>query len=452
MKHPDANDRFRTGLLPLDPREGTAPFAPMNGAASNPAAVEEPAPLPWRTLGEVAADAEANPRDWEWEGFLALRTVAVISGEPKSGKSEVLAGFVAAKTRGGEWLGKTLTKGKVGIITEEGDHDFVAKLVRYGADFDSVLVLSRDAVGSPPVWADLVTDAVEKAVAFGASILVIDTFSFWAAIEGDGERVEGIVREALIVLQRARNAGLATTLVHHNVKARDVEGIAALRGSGAFAASVESVGIFRRHSQSPEDSRRKLEVFSRIAACATAVIERVIPGDGGDPHFRLVEALTAKAPGTGAADAKIVGEVAKIGGWVERRAFEEATGLSTRTLDGRLPALCDSTHGVPRLIRMGRGVPGHAFSYSLPGTPAPVPGQPEATKSRAGKKAKRGKSATSAITAEPLQCGGSASADATDVRSLQPPTGGSQTADIARSADAEKESTAPDCGDPGRTT
>jgi len=223
--HPDENDKLLAGTLPVDPLEGTVPFEPRNGTTGHGA--QAPAPLPWRTLAQVKADAEAKPREWKWFGFLATRTVAVISGEPKGGKSEILAAFVATYTRGGEWFGLTLEPGNVVIASEQGDPDLVAQCYRYGAVEDRVLILSRDVVGTPPKWVDMITDAVAKAVTFGATLLLIDTFSFWAALEGEGERVEGTVREALLALQVARNAGLAVVLAHHTVKSKDAEGISA---------------------------------------------------------------------------------------------------------------------------------------------------------------------------------------------------------------------------------
>ena len=386
------DDEFRAlldaaieGMASESPREpgadndGYVPIPPGDlgdeGATPNAAPGDGPGrvSLAWRTLRQVEADAKAHPRDWEWEGLLALRTVAVISGEPKGGKSEVLAAFVAAKTRGAEWLGKTLTKGRVVLVTEEGDHDLVNKLARYGADFDSIMVLSRDAVGVPPEWGALVKDAVERATAFGATILVIDTFSFWAAIEGEGERVEGVVREALLALQLARNAGLATALVHHNVKSKDVEGIAALRGSGAFAASVETVALYRRHSPSLDDAKRRLEVFSRIAPCATTTIERVMP-ETGEPHFVVVAGQESKPTGEGWNDRKIIDSLKAVGVPVPRKGMEELTGVAKRTLDSRLARLADNVSpNVAKIQRFGTGGPGVGFWYATLGVPAPSP-------------------------------------------------------------------------------
>lgn len=407
---------------------------------------EAAASLPWRTLREVAQDATEKPRDWEWPGLLALRTVAVLSGEPKAGKSEILAAFLAAKTLGTNWLGKPIGKGRVVLVTEEGDHDLVAKMLAYGADADSVFVLSRDVVVSPPLWATLVANAVAKALEVGATILVIDTFSFWAAIEGEGERVEGIVRDALQVLQAARNAGLATALVHHNVKAKDVEGIAALRGSGAFAASVETVAIFRRHSTNLDDAKRKLEVFSRIAACATTTVERVLE-DGGSREFRVVDPLERKASGAYAADTKIASAISQIGGWVDRKALPEATGLSDRTLDARLPVLIEGG----RLVRRGRGVPGDGFKYAIPGTPFPAD-ETDASGTapqlkRGGHSHKRPMSASPQVTAKSPHCGDSAGADSPITEAPHPPTGERAGAVIERGEAAAVGRTSPHCGD-----
>lgn len=339
--------------------------------------------LPWRTLDEIERDAVANPRDWLWEGFIAKRTVGVLAGEPKGGKSEILAAFVAAITNGAEWLGKTLAKTKVLIVTEEGDHDLIDKLSRYGVDRSQVLAYTRDAAGmSPAKWGRLLKQITRKAKRFDARLIIIDTFSFWAAIEGEGERVEGVVREALVILQQLRSANLGTILVHHSVKAKDMEGISALRGTGAFAANVESVGIYRRASKAPEDPKRRLEIYSRIAPCTELAVKRVMPHDAQiAPYFEVVgQGSHEEKKNSAAADERIVKAIAKVGTWVSTKSLPEITGLGSRTLDSRLPALVEGG----RIVRIGSGARGDQFRYAPPGTA--VPAAPSATTNPASRK------------------------------------------------------------------
>lgn len=386
MKPPDANDLLREGRLPHDPLDGAVPYAAPTAEASDATA----APLPWRTLDEIDRAATANPREWIWPEFLATRTVAFLAGPPKEGKSETAWAFASAVTRGGEWLGKQAPRGYVVALSEEGDHDVIAKASRYGADRARAFVLGRDVVMSAPEWTVLIADAVKRADLLRAAdasapvLLLIDSLGFWAGLEGDEERNEAATRDRVNALQPARMAGLAVLVVHHPVKARDVDGIAALRGSGALAAGVESVGILRRAGSNLGDSTRRLEVFSRIAPYSAVVLERVVPGDGGEPHFRLVGAETTVPKGSAIADEKIVKALAKIGTWVPRSAMKEATGLSDRVLDTRLPALVEAG----RVERMGCGARGSPFAYAIPGTPRPLAPDPTTAPPKAAKRAK----------------------------------------------------------------
>lgn len=328
--------------------------------------VERPPSARWRTLEQVAIDAKAAPREFVSAALgLATRTVAFIGGEPKAGKSELVAAFVAAVTTGGEFLSGQCAASDVVLVTEEGDHDIEEKMRRYGAHPKRVHVLSRDVVGAPPTWDETIRSAVAKCLQTTASTLVIDTLSFWAGLLGDDERSEGVMRERLIALQHARDAGLATVVIHHSVKAKDVEGIAALRGSGAIAGAVESVVIYRRVNNDPLSPRRKLELWSRLGP-GLMLVERVLPTDGGEPHFRHVEDDDKKAAGDGASDPKLVSAVAKVGGWLSKKQIREATGISDRTLEGRLPKLAEGG----KLLRRGTGAKKDPFLYAMPGTPA----------------------------------------------------------------------------------
>ncbi len=326
-------------------------------------------PVPWRTLAQVSEDAKKTPRVMVCRAFgLATRTVSFIGGEPKAGKSEIVAAFVAAATKGEEFLGETIARTDVVLVTEEGDHDLAEKVMdRYRADVEAVHVLSRDAVGAPSSWEKTVTDAVAKATDTNSSIVVFDTLAFWAGLEGDDERSEGVMRERLMKLQPARAAGLSTLIVHHSVKAKDVEGIAALRGSGAIAGSAESVVIFKRVGKDPLSEKRKIELWSRITPCLDLAVERVIPKDGGEPHFKPSDQEDSKTGWIAAADTRIISAFGKVGGWMARRQLKEASGIGDRVLEGRLPKLVEGN----RLVRMGNGQNKSPFMYALPGTAVP---------------------------------------------------------------------------------
>ncbi len=337
----------------------TAAYAATNDGS----ALAPPPKFCWRSIEQIREAAEAAPREFLWAGFVATGSVAVIAGEPKAGKSEIMAAFIAAVTRGWAWLGIARPIAKVVLVSEEGDHDLVEKLQKYGVDEANILVLSRDADMLGGSWVELILEAVRQAALFGATLLVIDTLSFWAGLAGDEERNENVMRERLQALQPARKAGLATLLSHHTVKSAEVSGISALRGSSAFAANAEAIGIYRKYG-SGDTSVRSLESHTRWANTGKLVVDRVQP-EGERPTFAPVNRREDAEKSSAETDQKIIASLKKTGAWLTKPALMEASGLTRYALDPRLPELAE--RGV--IQRMGTGAKGCPFKYAARGIP-----------------------------------------------------------------------------------
>ena len=357
MKPRDDNDRLRENELPLSPLVGCDPVA--DAAAAETAS---PSDLPWRTVEQLEQDVAKTPRVFLWPGVFANGTVAVFSGEPKAGKSEIVLAFVAAVTRGSPgWVTRHRPERSCSLARKATTTCW-RKLERYGAKRENVQLLSRDALKEFPSWSQVLASAAERAREIGATLLVIDTFSFWAGIEGDGERVEGVVQACMKVLQSMRDAGVATILVHHATKSRDVEGVASVRGSGAIAGAAEAVVVFKRLAKDVNDQRRKLDIYSRIGECSGLVVKRVRP-EGGEPCYVVDSASDGREPGNFGAEQKLIRGLAEVGDWVPRARLPELTGLSNRALDGALPALVK----LRKIERRGSGKAGAPFEYRVAG-------------------------------------------------------------------------------------
>lgn len=358
------------GPLAAPATAGTA-----SAAQGAPAAVQagvapaEDAPLPFRTLRKVAEDVASNPPPPPyWMGFLGAGKVGVVAGLPKSGKTEVAFAFAAAMTRGTEWLGVQLEAADVVVVTEEGDADLVAKLSRFGANIDRVHVLNPDGGAGVPTFGELVSACGDLAARTGARLVLLDTFAAWGGLSGDEERSEGVVGPLVRMLRPLKAAGLAVLLLHHLVKNPEADGVAAVRGSGALVAEVESFAVFREPGKGDSEARRIMKVWSRTWGRSSRTIERMTPPDG-DAYYRVLSdapARDAKVEEFRASDRKVLDALAKLGGWIPKRALLEATGLADRTLDGALSGL----FAADRILRRGRGVNGDPLMYARLGTPA----------------------------------------------------------------------------------
>jgi hypothetical protein len=85
------------------------------------------------------------PLDWVVRGLLPRAELAVIYGQSSSGKSFAALDLCAAITRGIEWRGKRVTRGRVVYVCAEGAGGFKARLKAY-ADGHGVELAQLPAV------------------------------------------------------------------------------------------------------------------------------------------------------------------------------------------------------------------------------------------------------------------------------------------------------------------
>lgn len=355
----------------VDADEAESRFVAMVDTAPVVAVEAKPLPTqPYRTLRKVVDDVANKPRPPALiPHFLAPGQVGVLAGSPKSGKSEFSAYVVASVSRGLDVLGTSVEASDVVVVTEESDHDLVDKFSRYGADLDRVHVLNPDGGANVETFRALIDDVALLAASTGARLVIVDTFAAWANLAGDDERNEGVVGPLVRALRPLKVAGVAVLLVHHTVKNTEADGVAAIRGSGALAAEVESFAVFRETSGGGvTPTRRTLTTWSRSFGRTKTTIERIDGADGGEPHYRIVGADDERAERAEAAnnsERKVVRELQRVWAWMPKRALSEATGLSARTLDAVLARAVDAS----RIQRRGAGHSGSPFVYAAPGVP-----------------------------------------------------------------------------------
>jgi predicted ATP-dependent serine protease len=191
--------------------------------------------------------------EWVWGGYVTPGAVTLIAGRPKSGKSTLTCAFAEAVNGDADsFLDRSLRHGKVLYVSEEGAGTLKPKLTA------RIRTLTRDAAWPLPGWAELIAEATAEAQRIGATVLIIDSLSFWSAGSlGEGqENDSGVMQRILGALVAATRAGLAVVLVHHQRKGGG-EGGDAVRGSGAiFGAADMLVEVERLDGDSPPTHRQ----------------------------------------------------------------------------------------------------------------------------------------------------------------------------------------------------
>lgn len=212
------------------------------------------------------------PVDWIAEPWLAAEAITELDGKAKSaGKTTFTLAMCKAILTGNEFLGKPTRRSPIIYLTEESTPSFRAALERSGIGADPdfhILPWNRmfqlqTEGDSASVWAGAVDAAIKKAKSVGARVLVVDTFAQFAHLIGDKENSAGDILEAMLPLQRARDAGLAVLLIRHERKEGGSVGDSG-RGSSALSGVVDIVLRLHRPEGRHPENLRKLEALSRF--------------------------------------------------------------------------------------------------------------------------------------------------------------------------------------------
>jgi hypothetical protein len=332
----------------------------------------EPVPTGTPRLSLVAASelrAGAPPEPpWLWRGYVAERSVTLVAGKPKSGKSTLLCALLDAVTNGaGSFLGREVRGGAAVLLSEEGAGTLVHKL----PESDRLHVLTRERAPWPkPGWAELVMAATEAARDRGAGLLVLDSLSFWTRLSEGQAKDAGVMQGVMDRLALATRAGLAVVLVHHHRKSGGESGDA-VRDSSAILGAIDMLLEIERLGDEAPPTYRRLVTMGRWPADTVLVAERDpatgvwrVVGEAADRaatvelgyRERILRALPKEPPG--ATEAELVDLVA----------------LDKRKLSGPLRELLEA--GLAE--RTGEGVKGDPYRYSGPGEKVPPKAAPGA--------------------------------------------------------------------------
>lgn len=213
-------------------------------------------------------------------GIVAAGHTTSVSAKPKVGKTEWVQGLIRPMRDGGTFMGLPVESGRVLIVSEESPGLWIKRDAERPIG-NHVWFVCRPFTSrpSPADWETYCRQVARIAARKGIALVVIDTFSKVSPVENENDSAQ--VSAAMMALTPIVETGAGLLLIHHERKSGGDEGDA-IRGSGAFAASVDVLAELRRFApKDRSDRRRTLTVTGRFSECPAEemVIELGTDGD-----------------------------------------------------------------------------------------------------------------------------------------------------------------------------
>jgi hypothetical protein len=270
--------------------------------------------------------------------------------------TDLVAKIKAGKTTYalGEFARKALAKGAVVYLTEQPSASFRVALARaslLGAE--NLFVLQFNAVVGME-WSAIARMATEKCKEVGALLLVVDTVSHFAGLEGDSENNAGAALACMKPLHEAAANGIAVLTIRHERKSGGDIGDAG-RGSSAFGGAADTLLSLRHPEGRTRSTLRKIECISRF---------------DGLPEEAIFEYRDGKYEymGTENAISELEAEAVILGAAPEQdEQAKELAALIAETVVSRSTAqrVIKRLLGERRLTQIGKGAKRNPFRYFL---------------------------------------------------------------------------------------
>jgi hypothetical protein len=215
----------------------------------------------------TAADVvESVPAEVPWivRPWAVSGAITELDGKPKSaGKTTFLTHMIACVLTGRDFLGQPTQATPVVYLTEQHPPSFREALRRAGllGRGDLILLHHSETVMLP--WDRVMSQVIAECQRRGARMLVVDTITPFAGLQGDVENHAGAALAAVAPLQTAAAQSLAVVMVRHERKSGGAVGESG-RGSSAFAGAVDIVLSLRRPEGNLRPQVREIHALSRF--------------------------------------------------------------------------------------------------------------------------------------------------------------------------------------------
>ena len=222
-----------------------------------------------KSLADLKAMAQGSV-DWLWHGYLASRSITLLTSLWKAGKSTLISVLLSRMKTAGTVAGLPVRAGRAVVISEEPPEKWVER--------GQLLDLDRHVdwfclpfTGTPTEedWLALVDRVLRLHDERPFSLLVIDSLANLLPMRTENDSVQML--RPLKPLRRLTERGISVLISHHPKKGPTLPGQAA-RGSGALLAFVDIIVEMQPLSHHPHDRRRHLRSFSRHSATPPRLI------------------------------------------------------------------------------------------------------------------------------------------------------------------------------------
>jgi hypothetical protein len=230
-----------------------------------------PINLPFRTAAEI--ERETPPEvDWVVRPWVAAGALTELDGKIKlSGKTTFALHMARAVVGGIPFMGQPTRKTTVVFLTEQNPTSYRQAMKRAGllGREDFVVLYFKDIGGFQ--WSSVAHDAVQECKRRGAKMLVVDTLTQFAGIEGDSENNTGDALAATRPLQQAAAEGISVLDSRHERKSGGTVGDSG-RGSSAYGGAADIILSLRRPEGSHKRNVRLLQALSRFDETPTDLL------------------------------------------------------------------------------------------------------------------------------------------------------------------------------------
>jgi hypothetical protein len=249
---------------------------------------------PFRVIPCSQLEGTAEERQWQWEGYLSLGAVTLLSALFKAGKTTLLAHLLRAVEQGGAFLGKPAQACRVLYVSEERESRWAERRDKLGlGDWVEFVVRPFPAKPNRGEWLGFLKWLKARQEARRYDLIVFDTLSNLWPVRDENDAAQ--VQEALMPIHTAIGDA-ALLLVHHLRKSDGGEGTGS-RGSGALLGWVDIIVELRRFDAEDEKStRRVLTGYGRYEETPATVVVKledgryIAEGDRGEVRVMDVRA------------------------------------------------------------------------------------------------------------------------------------------------------------------